>query len=93
MTSWSLTPVDAQDRESGQVVESCTLTRLVDENETLRQEVAGWRTAWAAAVDERIATQVRLSKAMRVLASLGRLSPAMAALVSAARREVYGRLP
>lgn len=38
----------------------------------------------------RMQAQDRLNKAMRVLASLGRLSPRMADLVEVARREVFG---
>jgi protein-arginine kinase len=45
---------------------------------------------WEDEAANRVKAQVRLNQAMRVLASLGRLSPRMAGLVAAARREIWG---
>jgi hypothetical protein len=102
VTAYQLTPVgpDGPQRERSQVIDVRSYEELLAENARLRAERAtaradadNWHNAWATAVNNRIATQERLSRAMRVLASLGRLSPRMAEVVAAARREVYGDLP
>lgn len=96
MTAYSVTRVDSVDREHGVVVEIPTRAELVRENERLRALLAetreareAWHIAWRSAVDSRIATQERLTRSMRVLASLARLSPRMADVVAAAGREIY----
>lgn len=80
-------PVGANGLEEDRAVrvQVRTFCEVVADNERLER-------LWREEVDLRIAYQVRLSKALRVLASLGRLSPQMAGLVASARREVYGRL-
>lgn len=100
MTAYSVTPVDSRDREHGVVVELPSRAELVDDVVQLSAQLAAaradaevWHNAWACAVNNRIEDRQKLSRAMRVLASLGRLSPRMAGLVAAARREVWGDLP
>lgn len=95
MTAYRLTPVGpgGVQKERTEEIEVLSYTDLVEQRDLLRADVAGWEALWRAEVNLRIVTQNRLSRAMRVLASLGRLSPEMAGLVAAARREVYGRLP
>ena len=87
MTAYEVIPVGAGgvERERSQVVRVTPCSELHAENVRLRQ-------ALAEETNLRISFQVRLSKASRVLASLGRLSPRMAALVAAARREIFGEL-
>lgn len=91
----AITPVGANGREEGRTEEHEVLsyTELLEQRDVLRADAVGWEALWRAEVNLRIVTQNRLSRAMRVLASLGRLSPQMASLVASARREVYGRLP
>lgn len=102
MTAYKLTPVGAggPERERSQEIVVRSYTELLAENVRLRAERAQaradaevWHDAWATAVNNRIVDRERVSRAMRVLASLGRLSPRMAAVVESARREVWGDLP
>jgi hypothetical protein len=88
VTAYQLTPVGADGPEPDRArrVEVRSYTEVLAELERVER-------LWREEVDLRIAFQVRLSKASRVLASLGRLSPRMAGLVEAARREVWGKLP
>jgi hypothetical protein len=58
-------------------------SELLAENERLREQCDNES-------ELRIKAQDRLNKAMRVLASLGRLSPRMADLVEAARKDIFG---
>lgn len=78
--------VDGLEEDRAVQVDVRTYTEVLADNQRLER-------LWREDVDLRISYQVRLSKASRVLASLGRLSPQMASVVEAARREVYGRLP
>lgn len=96
MTAYSITRPEDLDREHGVVVDVPSRYDLLIENERLktyleaaREDVSTYRQMWAAAHDARIKAEGRSSKAFRVLASLGRLSPRMAGLVSAARKEVW----
>lgn len=95
MTAYKLTPVGARgpERERSQVVDVLSYSDLVEQRDLLKADAAGWEALWRAEVNLRIATQNRLSRAMRVLASIGRASPFAAALVERARAEVYGELP
>jgi hypothetical protein len=84
VTAYGISPVGAHgvERHREQEINILSKYELLVENEGLRKR-------WAEAVDQRIAYQVRLSQASRVLASLGRLSPRMAALVEVSRREIW----
>ena len=103
MTAYSVTRPEDLDREGGVVVVIPSRLELVEENRRLRADVDRlaklaaeadrWRRACFAAHDARITANMRLSKAMRVLASIERAGPRTRAAVAAARREVYGRLP
>lgn len=88
MTAYQLTPVGAEGVEPERSVrlDMLSMSELLAENERLRRRLD-------EETDLRFSFQERLSKASRVLASLGRHSPQMADLVEVARREVYGRLP
>lgn len=98
MTAYGISPVGANgvERDREQRIDIPTRYELQLENERLKALLAetreareAWHTAWKTAVDSRIATQERLSRSMRVLASLARLSPRMADVVAAAGREIY----
>lgn len=102
MTAYKLTPVGARgpERERSQVIDVRSYEELLAENVRLRAERAQaradaeqWHAAWTCAVNNRAVDRQRLSRAMAVLASLGGLSPRMAGVVEAARREVWGDLP
>jgi hypothetical protein len=102
VTAYQLIPVGAEGLEPdrAQRVEVLSYTELALQNEQLRTDleaarvdVAGWSEMWLDEVNRRIGVQSRLNRSMRVLASLGRLSPRMAAAVEVARREVWGELP
>ena len=98
MTAYRLTPVGASGPEPDrtQEIEIPSVLELRAENERLHALVAetriardAWHDAWKTAVERRIADRERLSRSMRVLASLARLSPRMADVVAAAGREIY----
>lgn len=102
MSVYELVPVgaDGVQHEAAVRIEMLSYNELAFQNEQLshalakaRLDAETWRQAWAVAVNNRIEDRDKLGRAMRVLASLGRLSPRMAALVAAARREVWGDLP
>lgn len=97
MTAYGISPVGARgvERDREQVVVILSKYELLVENarlkeylEAARLDVAEWRRMWAAAHDERLKAEVRSTRAFRVLASLGRLSPRMADLVEVSRREI-----
>lgn len=87
MTAYQLTPVGPNGAEEHRAVriKVRSYAELLADNERLE-------TLWRQEADLRVRTQERLNRASRVLASLGRLSPQMARLVEAARREVWGDL-
>ncbi len=98
MTAYRLTPVGAEglEHDRAERVEVRSYHDLEAENAQLRLLLAetvaareAWHTAWKAAVDSRLADRDRLQRASRVLASLGRLSPRMAAAVEVSRREIW----
>ncbi len=100
MTAYSVTRPEDLDREHGVVVEIPSVLELRAENERLRVLLAetveareAWHSAWVTAVERRIVDRQRLSTSMRVLSSLGRLSPRMADVVEVARRRIWGELP
>ena len=74
-------------------IETLSYNELAFQNAQLIDALSKAKLDAAAAHDKRIEAQTRLNRSLRVLASLGRHSPQMAAHVEAARREVYGRLP
>lgn len=95
MTAYSVTPVDSVDREHGVVVDIPSVLELRAENERLRALLAetvaareAWASMWHDEVNRRLGVQNRLNRSMRVLASLGRLPPRMAAVVESSRREI-----
>jgi hypothetical protein len=96
VTAYSLTRPEERDRENGVVVDVLSKAELLAENERLHALVAetrlardAWHDAWTTAVERRIADRERLTRSMRVLASLARLAPGMPALIEAARREIW----
>jgi hypothetical protein len=98
VTAYQLTPVgaDGPEPERAQRIETLSYQEIAVQNELLRRDletarvdVEVWHRAWATAVNNRVADRERLSRAARVLASLGRLSPRMADVVEAARREIW----
>ncbi len=91
MTAYQLTPVGAEgpehDRaEQVEVRSYRELMHLLAETQRARDVAT---EMWRDEVDRRIAVQQKLNRASRVLASLGRLSPRMAAAVEGARREIW----
>lgn len=95
MTAYQLTPVGPEGRqeERTEEIELLSYNELLDELRKARADAEVWHNAWATLVNARIADRHRLSRAMRVLASIGRLNPFAAALVERGRAEVYGELP
>lgn len=98
MTAYGISPVGAHgvEREREQRIDIPSRYELLLENERLkdyldaaREDVCTYRGMWAAAHDGRLKAEARSTRAFRVLASLGRLSPRMAALVAGARREIW----
>lgn len=96
VTAYSVTRPEDQDRTNGVVVVIPSRLELEAENERLHALVAetrlardAWHDAWTTAVERRIADREKLSRSMRVLASLARLAPGMPALIEAARREIW----
>lgn len=55
----------------------------------LEAENAELRAAWETAHDARLRSDLRLNRAMRVLAALGRRGPQWAAAVEEAREEIW----
>ena len=83
MTAYSITPVGAQRVEGPLPRDAVSVARLHLEIERLRARVEDEAT-------QRLRAQDRLNRSMRVLASLGRLSPRMASLVAVARKDIWG---
>lgn len=102
MTAYEVVPVGAAGLEQHRArrIETLSYQEIAAQNEVLRRDLEAarldadvWHQAWATAVNNRCVDRQRLQGAMRVLASLARLSPRMAGLVESARREVWGDLP
>jgi hypothetical protein len=98
VTAYKLTRVGADGAEWDRavVVQIPTKAELLRENRRLRVRLAELRPenerlrqAWSTAHDARILADRRANRASRVLASLGRLSPRMAAVVEVSRREIW----
>jgi len=98
VTAYQLTPVGASGPEPDrtQEIEIPSVLELRAENERLKVLLAetidareAWASMWHDEVNRRLGVQNRLNRSMRVLASLGRLSPRMAAVVESARREIW----
>lgn len=102
MTAYQLTPVGPEGPELHRTtfVRNPSKHELLVENQRLKEylevaraDVCTYRRMWEAASNERLKADRRAQKAFRVLASIGRLNPFVAALVERGRVEVYGRLP
>lgn len=72
------------------VAENQRLRRRIDDLKREDAQIPALIERWENESALRVQAQQRLNRSMRVLASLGRLSPRMADLVAAARREVFG---
>ncbi len=91
MTAYRLTPVGASGPEPGraQRIEVLSYRELALQNERLKEALVAARLDADRAHGVRLETQHRLNRAMRVLAALERVAPALRRRVAEAREEIW----
>lgn len=88
MTAYSITPVDAQDRLAGQLVESCTVAELFVRCAELSDQLERVRTHAENESQRTVVALRRAAEARAVMRMLAGQSPLMRQTVTAAIRKV-----